>query len=119
MQHADRWDFPKGHVDPGESDMECALRELEEETGIGRDQLEIDDGFIYESRYHVNDRRYGGSGEPVEKTLLIFLARLTEDVEIVLTEHVGYRWFTWQPPHEIQQQAIDPLLKALEQHLQA
>ena len=29
-----RWDFPKGHVDEGESHMDCALRELCEETGM-------------------------------------------------------------------------------------
>ncbi|MEL7161300.1 MAG: NUDIX domain-containing protein, partial [Bacteroidota bacterium] len=29
-----RWDLPKGHVDPGETNLECALRELEEETGV-------------------------------------------------------------------------------------
>ena len=34
MEHADRLDLPKGHVDPGETQMQCALRELEEETGL-------------------------------------------------------------------------------------
>ena len=29
-----RWDLPKGHVDAGESDAECAVREIEEETGV-------------------------------------------------------------------------------------
>jgi 8-oxo-dGTP pyrophosphatase MutT (NUDIX family) len=33
------WDFPKGKVDPGETLVQAAVRELEEETGIlvGRD----------------------------------------------------------------------------------
>ena len=30
----DDWSLPKGKVDPGESDLECALREVEEETGM-------------------------------------------------------------------------------------
>ena len=30
----DDWTFPKGKCDPGESDEVCALRELEEETGL-------------------------------------------------------------------------------------
>jgi 8-oxo-(d)GTP phosphatase len=30
----DDWSFPKGKADPGESDEDCALREVEEETGI-------------------------------------------------------------------------------------
>ena len=29
-----RWDLPKGHVDVGESDAECAVREVGEETGV-------------------------------------------------------------------------------------
>jgi 8-oxo-dGTP pyrophosphatase MutT (NUDIX family) len=29
----DDWTFPKGKADPGESDEDCALREVEEETG--------------------------------------------------------------------------------------
>ena len=29
-----RWDLPKGHVDEGESDAECAVREVAEETGV-------------------------------------------------------------------------------------
>lgn len=30
----DDWTLPKGKVEPGESDEECALREVEEETGL-------------------------------------------------------------------------------------
>lgn len=32
--HYDDWTIPKGKVDPGESDEECAVREVEEETGL-------------------------------------------------------------------------------------
>ena len=30
----DDWTFPKGKADEGETDEECALREVEEETGL-------------------------------------------------------------------------------------
>lgn len=30
----DDWTFPKGKANPGESDAACALREVEEETGL-------------------------------------------------------------------------------------
>ena len=113
MEHPDRWDLPKGHVDPGETDLECALRELEEETGIRTDNLEIIEEFVFESRYQVNGRRYGGDG-PVTKILRIFLGRLLSDQPIEVTEHDGYRWVEWNPPHRIQERTIDPVLKELE-----
>lgn len=30
----DDWSFPKGKLDPGEGDEQCAVREVEEETGL-------------------------------------------------------------------------------------
>jgi 8-oxo-dGTP diphosphatase len=30
----DDWTFPKGKAEPGETDEACALREVEEETGL-------------------------------------------------------------------------------------
>jgi 8-oxo-dGTP pyrophosphatase MutT (NUDIX family) len=33
-QNYDSWSLPKGHVDPGESVLETAIREIYEETGI-------------------------------------------------------------------------------------
>ena len=75
MKHPRRWDLPKGHVDEGETELQCALRELYEETGISADDIEIDPTFSYENRYMVNQKRYGGKGF-VEKKLLVYLAWL-------------------------------------------
>lgn len=53
------------------------------------------------------------------KTLVVFLGRLTRSVEIEVTEHEGYRWFPWSPPHSIQTQTIDPLLAAVDAFLRS
>ena len=44
-----RWDFPKGHVEAGETDTEAALREVTEETGI--DELTIEKDLNH--TYHI------------------------------------------------------------------
>ena len=110
MKHPKRWDMPKGHVDEGESNRECALRELQEETGIEEKHLRIIDGFKYKDRYVVENKR-----SKKRKTLIMYLAELVEDVEIVPTEHEGYEWVAWDPPHSIKEKTIDPLLAELAQ----
>lgn len=35
------WGFPKGRREPGEKDLACALREVEEETGISKDKIVV------------------------------------------------------------------------------
>lgn len=115
MRHAERWDFPKGHVDPGETEIECALREMEEETGIPRELVQLDTKFRYATEYEVQNRRTGG--ERRMKTLVIFLGRLLADHPITHTEHLGSEWFPWNPPHSIQQRAIDPVLADAAEYL--
>jgi len=114
MRHADRWDLPKGHVDPGETEMQCALRELWEETGLAADDIVPVDGFRFTLEYPVRNKR---TGLMDDKTLVVFLARLARDAEINPTEHPGYQWFTWKPPHRIQEKTIDPLLGEVERFL--
>jgi bis(5'-nucleosidyl)-tetraphosphatase len=114
MKHPDRWDLPKGHVDPGETELECALREMEEETGLPRDSVEIDQSFRFSEVYYPVYKR--SPGEKIEKTLVIFLGWLKADRPIQLTEHAGCQWFPWNPPHAIQKNTIDPLLNEVESH---
>ena len=42
--------------------------------------------------------------------------RFKHDLEIAPTEHPGYQWFDWRPPHAIQQNTVDPLLAAVEEY---
>ncbi|QDS86431.1 RNA pyrophosphohydrolase [Rosistilla ulvae] len=108
MRHADRWDLPKGHVDAGESILQTARRELLEETGIGPEDFTHAEDFCFQIQYRVTSRK---SGKPKDKQVTIFLAQLKRDeIQIVPTEHPGFEWFDWSPPHQIQPATIDPLL---------
>lgn len=106
LRHVDRWDVPKGHYEPGETTLECALRETEEETGLLPDGIEVEEDFLHTVEYDVDTKRDGRA----RKRLDIFLGWVDRPFDPVLTEHVGFQWFDWDPPHAIQERAIDPLL---------
>jgi len=85
LDYGSHWDFPKGHIEPGEDPATTARRELEEETGIR------DPRFIpgYEQRMSYAYRR---AGELMRKVVVYFLAE-TARAEVVLShEHCGYVW---------------------------
>jgi bis(5'-nucleosidyl)-tetraphosphatase len=115
MQKPTRYDLPKGHVELGEDEITCALRELYEETGIGASSLHLDNAFRFITTYQACSQRY--SSKIAEKTVVIFLGWLKQDVTIELSEHDSYTWVNWNPPHTIQAKTIDPLLNQLEGYL--
>lgn len=114
MKHPHRFDLPKGHVEPGESEVECALRETWEETGIDTHRVSLDPHFRYEEKYTLVEPRFGS--ERVEKTLVIFLGWVEGTEPIRVTEHSGHEWRGWHPPHDIQKYTINPLLAAIDAH---
>ena len=109
MKHPTRWDLPKGHLDPGETKQQAALRELSEETGLNAADVWFDPNFVFEHRYWVSYKR--DRDKRRRKELSIYLGFLLSDKPILLTEHVGYEWIDWSPPHQIQIETIDPLIQ--------
>ncbi len=111
MKHPTRWDIPKGHIEKGETDLEAAIREFEEETGIDKKKVQLYKDYEFKLKYETFEKRYK---EKCNKTLIVYLAKLKEDVKIKVTEHEDFKWFEWLPPHKIQEKTIDPLLKYTE-----
>lgn len=79
------WTPPKGHVDPGESDIQTALRETEEESGLNESSLNV----VKDVRKTLN---YEVRGKP--KIVIYWLAELMDyNTPIRLShEHQEYRW---------------------------
>lgn len=71
-QRGGHWGFPKGHVEPGEEDLQAAIREVSEEVNINR--IQIVPGFRTSVRYS-----FLRQGEPVRKEVVLFLARTDEE----------------------------------------
>ncbi len=110
MRHRNRWDLPKGHCETGESLIETALRETDEETGIPADNVSLIAGFSFSLEYPVT---YASPKViTFTKRVTYFLGSITAARAVRCTEHEGYQWFKWSPPHRIQVETIDPLLEA-------
>lgn len=50
-----RWDFPKGKIDKGEKKRECAIREVEEETGV---RVAIEFKIIHTWHTYIQNKKY-------------------------------------------------------------
>jgi len=80
------WDFPKGHIEAGETPEEAALRELKEETGLDADLVEgFKDGFDY---------WFKEEGDNAHKFVTFFAGEVAGDGSGVKLshEHTDYRW---------------------------
>lgn len=115
LQHADRWDFPKGHLDNGEDRLTAALRETQEETGIACNCIEVDTSFQYSIEYPIRGSRRGDYW----KRVTYFLGYIDAPVPIHLTEHIGFCWLDWPITEPIQANTIDPLLNQLRIYLES
>lgn len=79
------WSFPKGHIEKDEDEMQTAVREIKEETGL---DVKIYDGFREISEYSPFSR--------VKKKVVFFLAEAKSDrVRIQKGEIDSYIWATF------------------------
>jgi len=88
LLNAGRWDFPKGGMEKGESELQTVMREVKEETGLK--SLEIVPGFRRVIEYF-----YKRETKNVHKQVVYLLARTTDDKVKISFEHQGFGWFSY------------------------
>jgi putative (di)nucleoside polyphosphate hydrolase len=101
----DAWQMPQGGLDPGEDPLDGALRELEEETGIRRELVEIiaraPEELLYDLPPDLVGKVWKEPWKGQRQTW--FLARFLgsdEDVNIA-TADAEFRAWKWTEPAEL------------------
>jgi putative (di)nucleoside polyphosphate hydrolase len=99
------WQMPQGGLDPGEEPLDGAMRELEEETGIRSDLVEIVTRAREELTYDLPDDLIGKVWKQPWRgqRQTWFLARfLGEDADVdIATPHPEFRAWKWAEPAEL------------------
>jgi 8-oxo-dGTP pyrophosphatase MutT (NUDIX family) len=88
LDYGSHWDFPKGHIEPGETPEVTALRELREETGIT--DARFVSGYCEQIRYW-----YRRAGIRMQKDVIFFLAETESEAISLSREHSGYLWLSY------------------------
>ena len=89
-------DIPKGHLEEGESNLEAAIRECNEEAGI---LIDTNASMPWGNLSYLSERPH--------KDVVIFLAKTDQDPEIRPNpetnkfEHDGFMWCSWDRMKEM------------------
>lgn len=95
-----QWDFPKGHVEEGESEEQTLRREIKEETQL--DDLKILPDFRMAVKYFYTakgnekkEREAAGRGIYIFKKAVFYTAETLKDEVRIDFENKAYAWLTY------------------------
>jgi len=91
------WNFPKGKLEKGERNIEAAMRETVEETGLREKDLKLKRGF----RAHEKFQFKGNQGGRINKTVTLYLAESNNKNVKISEEHDGYGWFLYKDANRL------------------
>jgi bis(5'-nucleosidyl)-tetraphosphatase len=83
------WDFPKGNIESGETEIETIKREVMEETGII--DIKLIEGFRQQISY-----KYRKKSKLVNKTVIYYLAETKSNKVVLSFEHVNFAWLNFK-----------------------
>lgn len=99
------WDFPKGRPDPGETPLQTALRETEEETGLSGLEFPWGEGYRETAPY---------AGGKIARFYLALSrggqVHLPVSAELGRPEHHEFRWVTAAGARELMRERFWPIL---------
>ena len=82
------WDFPKGNIENGESELDTIKREIMEETGI------TDINFIDDFRQQIS-YRYKKKFKLVNKLVIYYIVETKSNKVVLSFEHVNFAWLNY------------------------
>ena len=97
------WGFPKGHVEPGETELETAVREVKEETNL---DITPDASKRLQIEYDI-------AGTNIHKIVVLFLARLenpenSDNPQTLKRQESEIATLQWTPFDQVEQTLTFP-----------
>jgi len=90
LQHdATYWNFPKGHIEAGESVVQAARREIQEEAGLV--DLKFSGGFKHQDRYVFQH-----NNQKIFKIVIFLLAEAKSKQVKISDEHIAFDWLSYE-----------------------
>jgi 8-oxo-dGTP pyrophosphatase MutT (NUDIX family) len=83
------WDFAKGHLEIGETELDTVRREVFEETGLRNVRILPD--FRETIQYY-----FKAKGKTVFKTVVFYLGETKERTIRISSEHQGFLWLPFE-----------------------
>ena len=89
-QRGRSWSFPKGHIEEGENSLDCAKREVYEETGL--EQIEFVKRLGKYERYKLNNDGTDDKSEVKIIELFLFSTDSQDELQPIDAHNPEARW---------------------------
>ena len=103
----DAWQLPQGGIDLGERSIDGVYREVFEETGITKDEIELiaehPEWLVYEFPEHVKLGHYLGQAQ---KWYIFRLLSPPDSIDLAKAEHNEFQAWRWMSMHDLAEQII-------------